>query len=523
VTTRPDRRGLSRRAARTAARTTLVAIAAITALTLTGCVTWFLPAKTSQTSSPLKENVAADLKPFYDQVLEWKSCSSGKQCATAKAPLDWKNPSTGEVELALIRQTAKGTKQGSLLVNPGGPGGSGYDFVANSINYATDSKLQNSFDVVGFDPRGVGHSSAVKCYDAKQMDEYLYGITPGVRGSDEWIANNAATSKAFGDACNQNTGPLLARVDTISAARDLDLLRSILGDKKLNYLGYSYGTYLGAVYANLYPGKTGRLVLDGALDPAASNFDVTKVQAQGFESALRAYLADCLKQKNCPFTGSVDTGMATIASLLAAVERSPIRNSDGRELGANTLVTAIIYPLYDATAWSYLTDMFTSVMKGDAKFAFTLADAYNNRQADGTYGDNSTEAFMAINCLDYTYNNDPAVMRQQAAELAKDAPVIGPYMAYGDIGCGNWPYQTTYQRGPIAAKGSAPILVVGTTNDPATPYVWAKNLATELQNGHLLTYKGEGHTAYNKSNSCVNGTVDDFLLKGTIPSDGKTC
>jgi len=519
VTNRSGRSPLSRRATRTA----LVAIAAITALTLSGCVTWFLPAKSSSTSSPVKESVAADLKPFYDQVLTWSGCASGKQCATAKAPLDWKNPSAGEIELALIRQTAKGTKQGSLLVNPGGPGGSGYDFVKNSVDYATDSALQNSFDVVGFDPRGVGHSTAVKCYDAKQMDDYLYSITPGERGSDQWIAANTVAAKDFGAACAKNTGKMLSEVDTVSAARDLDLLRSVLGDKKLNYLGYSYGTYLGAVYADLYPGKTGRLVLDGALDPAASNFDVTKVQAQGFESALRAYLTDCLKKKDCPFSGTVDEGMQTIASLLAAVEKSPIRNSDGRELGANTLVTAIIYPLYDATAWSYLSDLFSSVKKGDASYAFTLADAYNNRQEDGTYGDNSTEAFMAINCLDYTYDDDPTLMRAQAAELASAAPVIGPYMAYGDIGCGNWPYKSTYERGPIAAKGSAPILVVGTTNDPATPYVWAKNLAGELENGHLLTYKGEGHTAYNKSNSCVNDTVDAFLLKGTLPADGKTC
>jgi pimeloyl-ACP methyl ester carboxylesterase len=519
VTTRLPGHSRNRRPLRIA----LVAIAAITALTLSGCVTMFLPSTTSQTSTPVKENVAADLKPFYDQVLTWTSCSGGKECSTAKVPLDWKNPTAGDVKLALIRQAAKGTKQGSLLVNPGGPGGSGYDFVKNSVDYATDSTLQDAFDVVGFDPRGVGHSTAVTCYDAKQMDEYLYGITPGVRGSDPWIAENAKTSRDFGDACKQNTGALLQRVDTVSAARDLDVLRAVLGDKKLNYLGYSYGTYLGAIYADLYPGKTGRLVLDGALDPAASNFDVTKVQAQGFESALRAYLADCLTQKGCPFDGTVQQGMSTISGLLASVERSPIRNTDGRELGANTLVTAIIYPLYDATAWSYLTDLFTSVMKGDASYAFTLADAYNNRQKNGTYGDNSTEAFMAINCLDYTYNPDPASMRQQAAQLTQAAPVIGPYMAYGDVGCGNWPYKSTYERGPIAAKGSAPILVVGTTNDPATPYVWAKNLAGELENGHLLTYKGEGHTAYNKSNACVNGTVDAFLLKGTIPADGKTC
>ncbi|MEO7015940.1 MAG: alpha/beta hydrolase [Leifsonia sp.] len=519
MTTRPGRSGLSRRAT----RTVFVVIAAITALTLTGCVTWFLPAKASTTSSPAAENVSPALRPFYDQVLVWKSCSTGKQCTTVKAPLDWKNPSTGEVELALIRQPAKGTKQGSLLVNPGGPGASGYDFIKDSVGYATDSRLQSNFDIVGFDPRGVGRSSAVKCYGPTQMDDFLYSITPGTRGSDGWIAASAKSSKDFADACKQNSGALLEHVDTVSAARDLDLLRATLGDKKLNYLGYSYGTYLGAIYADLYPGKTGRLVLDGALDPAASNFEVTKVQSQGFESALRAYLADCLKQKKCPFAGTVDGAMKTIAAELASVEQSPIRNSDGRELGANTLVTAIIYPLYDAKSWPYLSDMFSSVMKGDASFAFTLADAYNNRQQNGTYGDNSTEAFMAINCLDYSYDDSPATMRAQAAELAQAAPVIGPYLAYGDIGCANWPYKSTFDRGPIAATGSAPIVVVGTTNDPATPYVWAKNLAGELQNGHLLTYKGQGHTAYNKSNSCVNDSVDDFLLNGTLPTAGKTC
>lgn len=511
------------RASRRTLRLASVAVAAIAALTLSGCVTWFIPPKTAATSTPVKEQVAADLKPFYEQVLSWSNCSGGMQCTTAKAPLKWDDPSAGEIELALIRQKATGTKQGSLLVNPGGPGASGYDFVKDSVGYATDSTLQDHFDVVGFDPRGVGRSTAVKCYDAKQMDSYLYDITPGTRGSDEWIAANAKSSTDFGAACEKNTGALLDHVDTVSAARDLDLLRAVLGDAKLNYLGYSYGTYLGAVYADLYPGKTGRLVLDGALDPAASNFDVTKVQAQGFESALRAYLTDCLGQKDCPFDGTVDDAMATISALLASVEKSPIRNSDGRELGANTLVTAIIYPLYDANGWSYLSQMFESVMRGSASVAFTLADAYNSRESDGTYSDNSTEAFMAINCLDYSYDADPATMRAQAAELAKDAPVIGPYMAYGDIGCASWPYKTTVERGPIAAAGSAPILVVGTTNDPATPYVWAKNLAGELENGHLLTYKGEGHTAYNKSNSCVNDTVDAYLVKGTLPSEGKTC
>ena len=512
-----------RRGRRVATRWSLLAAVTVVALALSGCVGMFLPSQTRATSTPAAESVAADLQPFYRQSLSWTSCANGMQCTTAKAPLDWANPSAGEIKLALIRHLATGTRLGSLLINPGGPGASGYDFVRDSVDYAADKKLQTSYDIVGFDPRGVGRSSAVTCYSPAQMDAYLYDITPGVRGSDEWIANNVRTAKDFGQACGAKTGALLDHVGTVSAARDLDLLRATLGDKKLNYLGYSYGTYLGTVYADLYPQKTGRLVLDGALDPASSNADVTQVQAQGFESALRAYLKDCLAHTHCPFSGTVADGMATITDLLRAVEASPIRNTDGRELGANTLVTAIIFPLYDRASWSYLSKMFAAVMKGSAAFAFQLADAYNSRNDDGTYADNSTEAFTGVNCLDYTFNADPAVMRQAAATLSKAAPVIGPYLSYGDISCANWPYKSTLKRGPIAAAGSAPILVVGTTNDPATPYVWAQNLARELENGHLVTYKGEGHTAYNKSNSCVNNTVDNFLVQGTVPSEDPKC
>lgn len=513
--TRPPRRLVVRAAT--------VALVAALSMSLSGCVTWFMPPKASTTSAPVKEKVQADLKPFYSQVLTWHPCADDMQCTTVKAPLDWTNPSAGQISLALVRHPATGKRLGSLLVNPGGPGASGVDFVEQSLNYATDKTLQAHYDVVGFDPRGVGKSTAVTCYKPAQMDQYLYAITPGQRGSDAWIADQTQTSIAFGQACKKHTGALLKEVDTVSAARDLDLTRAVLGDRKLSYLGYSYGTYLGSTYASLYPKNVGRMVLDGAIDPAASDFQVTEVQSKGFESALRAYMKDCLAGKNCPFSGTVDDGMQTVAHLLSAVDASPIRNSDGRELGANTLLTAIIYPLYDATAWSYLSQMFASVMKGSASAAFALADAYNGRNSDGSYNDNSTEAFMAINCLDYHYDADPALMRSQASELAKVAPVIGPYMGYGDIGCANWPYTSHRTRGPIHAKGAPPILVVGTTNDPATPYVWAQNLAKELQSGHLVTYNGEGHTAYNKSNSCVNNTVDDYLVSGTVPKTDPHC
>lgn len=497
-----------------------VAVAALAALT--GCMPTFLD-QAGPVSTPTGEDVAEDLRPFYSQVLEWESCGDELSCATATAPLDWEDPGAGEVELALVRHVATGDRIGSLLVNPGGPGGSGYDFIAESLDYAVGAPVKERFDVVGFDPRGVGRSSAVACYDAAQMDEYLYGIVPAQRGSDEWIDLVRTAAGAFGDACSQKSGALLGEVDTVSAARDLDLLRAILGDEQLNYLGYSYGTFLGATYADLYPDKVGRLVLDGAIDPSAGDTEVTQAQAVGFEHALRAYLEDCLTGSECPFTGSVDASMQEVGDLLASVDQSPLRGSDGRMVGADTLLTAIIYPLYSPESWPYLSQMLESVMFGDADLALSFADGYNGRNEDGTYRDNSTEAFRSINCLDYTYQSDVAVMREKAAAVAAAAPTIGPYFGFGDLSCVDWPYQGDRERAAIHAAGAAPILVVGTTGDPATPYDWAVSLADQLDSGVLVSYNGEGHTAYNKSNACISDAVESYLIDGTVPSSDPRC
>jgi len=500
------------------------AAALVAVLALSGCVPSFLEQK-QPVSTPTGEHVAADLEPFYTQVLEWERCGDGLGCATAKAPLDWSDPSAGEIDLALVRHVATGEKLGSLLVNPGGPGGSGYDFIHDSLDYAVGQPLQERFDIVGFDPRGVGRSSAVSCLEPAEMDDYLYGITPGERGSDEWIADRREASAAFGAACADSTGDLLANVDTKSAARDLDLLRAVLGDEKLNYLGYSYGTFLGATYADLYPEKVGRLVLDGAIDPSASDFEVTKAQSVGFEQALAAYLDDCLASTDgdCPFDGTVDEAKDEIGRLIASVDESPLRGSDGRMVGADTLVTAIIYPLYSADMWGYLDDLFDATMFGDGDLSLAYADAYNGRDPDGTYADNQTEAFRAVNCLDYTYQSDADVMRERAAEMADVAPTIGPYMGYGDLACIDWPYPPASERSEIHAAGADPIMVVGTTGDPATPYEWAVALADQLDSGVLVSYDGEGHTAYNKSNSCVNDAVESYFIDGTVPAKDLKC
>ncbi|UCR87845.1 alpha/beta hydrolase [Mycetocola spongiae] len=503
-----------------------LALTATLALTLSGCVTAFLPEPGRSATAPLNENVAENLKPFYGQDVEWKKCNSGMECATITSPMDWANPERDTLTLDLIRTHADSgsARLGSLLVNPGGPGASGYDFVADSVTFATDDRLRKSYDIVGFDPRGVGRSTPVKCLDDAAMDNYLYGAgSTAERGSAEWIAEAAAEASSFGAACLKQTGPALEFINTVNSARDMDLIRSLVGDPKLNFLGYSYGTFLGATYAELYPQNVGRLVLDGAIDPSVSNAEVSKIQAVGFENALRAYLEDCLTGTRCPFTGSVDEAMTTVTSLLDSTAASPLRVSDGRILDANTLMTAIIFPLYSAESWPALSQMFASVLGGDPGIAMQFADQYNGRDSSGRYTENSTEAFTAYNCRDYTYNADPESMAAEARAIEEAAPVLGKYMTYGDIGCANWPFPDGAERTKIHAAGAPDILVLGTTNDPATPYEWAVSLADQLESGHLVTYQGEGHTAYNKGSACINNTVDDFLINGTVPERDPQC
>ncbi|MGK2867987.1 MAG: alpha/beta hydrolase [Mycobacterium sp.] len=517
---------------RASARRAAAALAAalVVTVTLTGCLQWFEPPAPQTTSQPTSEQVSAELQPFYHQVLQWTPCGNGMQCTTLTAPMDWRSPSDADIHLALLRHPATGARLGSLLVTPGGPGGSGYDFVLDSVDYATSARLQQSYDIVGFDPRGVGRSTAVSCYDDPAfLDEYNYGDGTiedvGEPASDTWIAAVTEDAREFAASCLEHTGPLLEFVDTVSAAHDLDLMRAVLGDAKLNYLGYSYGTFLGATYADLYPENTGRLVFDGALDPATTDFDVTKTQAVGFENAFRAYLADCLMRATaCPFDGlTVEQAMVRTGELLRAAEDAPIRAPDGRLLWNGTLFTAIILPLYNRDNWPYLDDLFEEVFAGQTTTAFFLADAYHGRNPDGSYVDNSTEAFLAINCLDYESTVTPESMRAEAALLAEAAPIFGPVMSYGGTLCENWPFSSTRDRVAIEAPGSSDILVLGTTNDPATPYVWAVSLADQLQNGHLVTYEGEGHTAYTTGDSCVQAIVDNYFINGTVPATDPRC
>ncbi len=456
---------------------------------------------------------------YYGQSLEWTECGEGFQCATASAPLSWHDPGEGSIEVALKRIPASGQKIGSLLVNPGGPGGSGVDFVGDPARFG--QALRTSFDIVGFDPRGVGQSTPVKCYDDAGKDEFLstdYPYTP------DGLADRQDSVRDWAEACAENTGPLLEHVDTQSAARDMDMLRGALGDDKLNYLGFSYGTQLGATYAGLFPDRAGRLVLDGALDTTLGSDEVALQQAEGFESALRAYVTDCQASSDCPLEGDVTAGLQQIQALVEDAEPNPIPTSSGRVVTKKLAFYGVAVTMYDEASWSFLTQALQEVLwEGTGDDLLYLADVYNDRNDDGTFRSNSEEAFRAINCADSRAEDDMTKMRELAADIQEAAPTLGESFGYSGIECTDWPYPPAKQEFDAAAKGAPPIVVIGTTNDPATPYRWAESLAETLSSGVLVTYEGEGHTAYGRSNNCIGGAVEDYLVEGAVPEDGLTC
>ncbi len=513
---------------RRGARRLVVAIAGLAAASvlLSGCLYSFIPdaGSVSRASpTPDTEGVAPELLPFYEQTLDWETCAERFDCTMVTAPLDWADPSAGEIELSLIRSRATGDEViGSLLTNPGGPGVSGVSFVRESVEGMTGESLRQSYDVIGFDPRGVGESTAVTCLGDADMDEYLFGIPDAPRGSDAWKDELTAGNRVYAEACEANSDGILPHLTTDNSARDMDLIRAVLGDRELHYLGYSYGTFLGATYAKLFPERVGRLVLDGAVDPSIPGVDVGTTQAVGFESALRAYMADCVTDDECPFRGSVDDAMADLATLLASVDRDPLPAADGRMLNADNLLSGIVQALYFPTWWQYLTVALNDALQGDPEVAFLLADSYFDR-VDGEYIANTMEAFDSYNCMDYPNDTTPEQQAAADARIAADAPTIAPYWSGGVDLCDVWPYPPTGVRGPITAEGAAPIVVIGSTGDPATPYEWAVSLADQLSSGVLITRVGEGHTGYMKGNDCVDQAVEAYLLEGTVPEDGLRC
>jgi pimeloyl-ACP methyl ester carboxylesterase len=498
--------------------------------------------------SALRPRQTAALRPYYAQRVHWSGCDSNLLCATVRAPIDWQHVGSASISLALVEHPATGTSHGDLLVNPGGPGGSGVDFVESGIENVVDSSIASHYNVVGFDPRGVGASAPVTCFDNAGTDKYIYGIDPGSIGSPSWIAAEKRKSRELAAACALHTGPVLGHIDTINAATDMDVIRSALGVAKLDFLGYSYGTYLGTIYAGLFPQRVGRMVLDGVFDPwgAGTSYggststsddysvdpssDSTVAQAVSFEESLYSYLRSCVGEQQasvaggaCPFQGNLADAKSGVERLLSQANAHPLRATDGRLLGGSSLATAIDDALYDPTDWPQLTRMFEQLQAGNPQLAFEFADEYNNRNTDGTYDDNGDLAHLAIGCLEEGPAVDLSFDAQELKELRKVAPVLGIYSAYSDLACSGWKYGPSPFPNPVRAYGAGPILVIGTTGDPATPYSDAQNLAHQLDSGHLVTFNGQGHTAYDRGDSCIDTTVDNYLLDGTVPKSDPRC
>ena len=475
------------------------------------------PPPASVTAAP--EDALTDL---YAQRIDWKPCQTNadNDCGTLTVPVDYTEPAGATIDLALLRVPASGARVGSMVVNPGGPGAPGTSYAA-AAGRVFRQPLLDGFDVVGFDPRGVGRSAPVDCLSDAELDAYLAGDpTPDTA---EERASYKAGVLSYGEKCVAGSGPVLGHVTTIEAARDMDVLRSALGEAKLTYLGASYGTKLGATYAELFPDKVGRLVLDGAVDVSLDARSTSLEQAAGFETALRAYVQNCLDSTdNCFLGDTVDEGLATITGLLDSIEDEPLPAGD-RELEVGNAFYGIITPLYNRDYWFLLSTALASALEGKGSALMQLADAYASRGTDGSYTDNSVEANYAINCLDDPTSVPFRKVPSLFPAFDEASPTFGRIFAWGTTGCRGIEVTSSEKPLDIRGTGAAPILVLGTTRDPATPMKWAEALAAQLESGVLVERDGDGHTAYNSGNECIDTLVEDYLLDGTVPEDPTRC
>ena len=498
-----------------------------------------LPAAGPTAAASSKAAVPQGLESFYSQKVEWYDCvanagveksaeKTGFQCAKVTVPLDYSQPDGQTIEIAMKKHLATGSvRQGTLFMNPGGPGGSGVDGVG-AMATTTFAGVQSAYDIIGFDPRGVGSSTAITCSsdaEAKAME----GVSP-VDAAGAPVAfekRGAVISERFKQLeadCAFRTKPteLLDHVDTVSVARDLDILRALSGDQKLTYAGFSYGTYLGATYAELFPANTGRLVLDGALDPSLSYNERRQGQARGFERALRNYVAWCQSGQSCPLSGGTDAGVQQIGDVFTLANQSPVPSSDpNRPVTGEEMKRIVGFMLYfPESSWSAVSEALGQVInQHDASTFRAMADEVA-AQPQVNAGAN-----IGINCLDYRVEGNMATWTAQSKELERIAPRFATVTEAGDLGCQAWGHTGTQPSKALHAKGAAPILVIGTTGDPATPYEWAEALADQLDSGQLLTWEGNGHAAYTNSGHgpCVTQAVDTYLLTGTMPKKGLTC
>ncbi|TFV61237.1 alpha/beta hydrolase [Geodermatophilus sp. DF01-2] len=511
----------------------LVAAASGLLLAVTGCTssTDDTAAESSAAaSSTPAEPEAAEIAwtPCDDQIQPLIAGSPGSErdltfeCGRTEVPISYDEPQGATLPLFLVRARLAGQTDriGSLVVNPGGPGASGADAAIGQALSLPEDVLRR-FDVVGFDPRGVGLSTPVECIPADLKDRVIAAEPRPV--TEAQVDEAFALQQEVADGCAEEYGDALGTFNTVDTARDMDLLRQSLGDEQLTYLGYSYGTTLGSTYAELFPDRVRALVLDAAVDPDDDPRAEAEQQAASLEASFDAFAADCVALvSGCPLGPEP---RRFLEDLLAQAAATPIPSAlpgETRQATPGVVMTAVLHALYDTGRWPQLTQALAAARNGDAQGIFSLADAYFGRLPDGTYT-NLIDANLAISCAD----TDPATavpeeeIRALAAEWGQRYPLFGAGSAVGLHTCSVWEADRT----PVPerdAEGAAPILVIGNAGDPVTPLSGAVDMTEDLASGVLLTWQGQGHTAYPKTD-CVNAAVNAYLIDLVVPQDGLTC
>lgn len=448
---------------------------------------------------------------------------TGAQCGRLRVPIDYSKPDGGTAELALIRFPATGAKIGSLVINPGGPGGSGVGLAAGLVDYLPP-QIRQRFDLVGFDPRGVGSSTPeVRCNS--DADNDAARVDPQVDYSPAGIARIEDSKKAFVQRCvDKMGGNFLANVGTASVVKDLDAIRAAVGDEKLTYLGYSYGTAIGTAYAEAYPGKVRAMILDGAVDPDQDSIQSNIDQNAGFQKAFDDFAADCAKAPDCALGTDPAKAVARFHELVDPLVAKPVPTADGRPLGFRDAITGTQFALYSQTHWQQLSEGLSELAGGQGGALLDLADGYLQRDSQGHYT-NLFDALIAINCVDHP----PVTDRARVADADRQVREVAPFLSYGTFTgaapldeCAFWPVPETSTPHPVTVQGLPPLLVVSTTDDPATPYSAGVDLAKQLGGG-LLTFKGTQHTVVFDGNKCVDDYAVSYLLDVKLPPPGATC
>jgi len=454
-----------------------------------------------------RPEVPTTLVAYYAQELQWKSCYENYQCTDLLVPIDYKELKTGTFNISVLKYpTTNKKKLGSLIVNPGGPGGSGVDY-AYAAEYLFNPAILEAYDIVGFDPRGVGRSEPILCLSDKELDaNYASDSKPD---NEQEFAQTLIESKKFIQQC-QEKNKYLTSFSTANAARDMDILRQAVGDKQLNYMGKSYGTFLGTLYAQFFPAKVGRMVLDGAVDPAISNFQQALTQAVGFDKAFAAFVTDCDKRSDCPLPKDNKAAIDEMKKILSQLADKP-----NERLSESLALLGTASALYDSkTGWPKLRAAIREVKQGKAGKFLELADEYTGHTKDG-YATNEFDSGSIIDCLDATDDRSVKQTMVDAKAFAKQAPLFGPYLAYGGLVCQY--FERPKATEVLPTETANPIVIIGTTGDPATPYEWAQGLHKILTNSVLISLTGDGHTGQGQGNKCVDGQVDDFYLENKTP------